>query len=286
MKKIVPIEKIIPNVLEVSPTEFAKVIKKAKSKGFIPVLNSFYEIIQENKKRRLKRKLETIPVSSSFYKIIQKNKNKELRGKPKGISNSFHKIFILAQLLNEKLSFRDLLIAMRRELGYKQPRGLRRHLEDLLKEGLIKKVNQSFTLPEINLEYLKKVHGKLVYNLKSEFEFYELFERLLPGEILEEWYKSRKQEFEDKLSKGEKKTWDFILETETDMLKGFISEIVMTKKLDTNFAKRKKEELEKLLKHPKITRKIKYKLEVLLDIYSFLSLCVGIKFKQVKFVQV
>jgi hypothetical protein len=246
MKKIVPIEKIVPNMLEIGITKFVERMNQAKSKGHIPVPNFFYE-------------------------TIQKNKRKKLIGKPKGISNSFHKIFILSQLLNERLSFEDLLVAMKKELGYRQPRGLRRHIGELLTKGLIKKVNHSFTLPEINLEYLKKAYQELVHNTLAEFEFHWLFMNQLPSEIVGEWNEVRAQELKNKIEKGDKRAWDFVLKVETDVLKGVICEIRDTKKIDSSFTKQKEQELEKMLKQQNVPRRIKYKLEILLDIYRFLS---------------
>jgi DNA-binding transcriptional ArsR family regulator len=248
MKKLVPIDKIFKTAN--IPGEITKAYEEA-----------------------VKRKL--LPIDSILYEIIQKNKSKNLKGKPKGISNSFCKLFILAELMGEKLTFEELRLVLRKELGYKQKRGLQRHLSELLEKGLIKKENSHYQLPTIDLEYVKKVHDFLVYNKFSEFEFYWLFEHQLPKDILAGWIEYKGKTLREKFAKGDKEAIEFEFETKMDLVSGSITGWMerTPKALDSKFLIDEvkylnglKKELEDFKNHPKISRKIKYKLEVLIEI--------------------
>jgi hypothetical protein len=281
MKKLVPIDKIfkmanIPDMMVGTSHSAITVIPKQRE------IAKAYE---EATKRKL------LPIDTILYAIIQKNKSKNLKGKPKGISNSFCKLFILAELMGEKLTFEELRLVLRKELGYKQKRGLQRHLSELLEKGLIKKENSHYQLPTIDLEYVKKVHDFLVYNKFSEVEFYWLFEHQLPKDILAEWIEYRGKTLREKFAKGEKEAIEFEFETKMDLVSGSITGWMekIPKALDSKFLVDEvkhlnglKKELEDFKNHSKISRKIKYKLEVLIEIVKRLIVSYENKIWQIK----
>jgi DNA-binding HxlR family transcriptional regulator len=236
-----------------------------------------------------------IPIPSNLYYIIQKHKREKLKGKPKGISNSFCKLFILAQLMGEKLTFDDIRSALKKELGYRQKRGLHRHLSELLEKGLIKKENGYYQLPEVDLKYVKRVYDCLVHNNSSEYEFYWLFQEKLPKDIFTQWTEYRAKTLREEFAKGDKKAIEFNFVIKMDLVSDSITKwmIELPKCLDLNFLikevehlNRLKKDLEDFRNHPKILRKFKYKLEVLIEIMERLITAYKDAIQQVKIKEV
>jgi len=230
---------------------------------------------------------DIILVPTYLYETIQKNKKKKLAGRPRGVSHSFCKLFILAQLMGEKLSFEQLQKILEEELGYRQKRGLYRHLSELIRLGLVRKVDGEYMIPEVNAEYVGKVERNLVYNEKSYVEFESIFLRALPKEVRAQWIVEMGEELRKSPEAGDRKTLEWWFEMQMNMLKGFLLDLYLWGKMKTTeedpllvkarTLERMKNVLEKLANDPKTPRRIRYKAEVMLDILNTLAFALRLK---------
>lgn len=162
------------------------------------------EIIKNIKKSFTENILISDP---NFYRKLKENRKK-------GFSKNISKFFIIAELIDNKMSYEDLKWAYKNVLGIKKKGRLDQHLMELIKEGLItiedcawceKNITQcSFQLPRQDFEYFKTILDKLVYNPLSLKEFKELIlsQLIFKGELYEDLEKYIEEKF---LKTGKKK---------------------------------------------------------------------------------